>query len=170
MKRRDIKPTKSSNKATTINRGPRSWNKMNQEWEWEQSHDIEWERRNMKERVNVEWVEQFLQSLGAKQIKKWRDEAMHLISRPKSKIPEAAATEILEDYIMLWMDRRHICENNMKNERKATTAASWCAIPKRAFHSQSPSVHATSNNPHPNTTNAMQYSKWIDEFAYLINK
>jgi hypothetical protein len=80
----------------------------------------------MKERVNIEWAKQFLQSLAAKQIKKWRDQAtqMHLISQPESKIPEAAAAEILEDYKMLWMDRRHVCENNMKKERKGITAAS----------------------------------------------
>jgi hypothetical protein len=56
-----------------------------------------------------------------KQIKKWRDEATHLISWPELKIPEAAAAEILEDYIMLWMDRWHVCENNMKKECKGTT-------------------------------------------------
>jgi hypothetical protein len=65
---------------------------------------------------------------------------MHLISRPKSKIPEAAAAEILEDYIMLGMDRRHICENNMKKERKGRTAASWRAAPKVRVPSQSPLV------------------------------
>jgi hypothetical protein len=33
-------------------------------------------------------------------------------------IPEAAAAEMLEDYIMLWMDRWHICENNMEKRMK----------------------------------------------------
>jgi hypothetical protein len=55
----------------------------------------------MKERVNVERGKWFLQSFGDKQIKKQRDKAMHLISWPDSKIPEAAVAETLEDYIML---------------------------------------------------------------------
>jgi hypothetical protein len=46
----------------------------------------------MKERVNVEWAKQFMQILGTKQ--KVRDEAMHWISWPESKIPEATAAEI----------------------------------------------------------------------------
>jgi hypothetical protein len=99
----------------------------------------------MKERVNVEWAKWFLQNLAAKQIKKWRDQAMqmHLISWPESKIPEAAAVEILEDYKMLWMDRRHVCENNMKKERKGITPAS-----RHLFMlPHSPSVCASSNKP-----------------------
>jgi hypothetical protein len=41
---------------------------------------------------------------------------------------------------MLGMDRRHICENNMKKECKGRTAASWRAAPKVSLPSQSPSV------------------------------
>jgi hypothetical protein len=89
----------------------------------------------MKERVNTEWAKRFLQSLGTKSKSEQRDEAMHLISWPESKIPETAAAEILEDYIMLWMDRRHICENNMKKERKPTAAASQRTAPKGLVHS-----------------------------------
>jgi hypothetical protein len=45
---------------------------------------------------------------------------------PKSKIPEAAAAEIAIRGLYnaaLSMDRRHICENNMKKECKGMTAA-----------------------------------------------
>jgi ribosomal protein S30 len=46
----------------------------------------------------------------------------------------------------------------MKKERKGT-------MPKEGLvHSQSPSVpRHTSNKPHPNATNAMQYREQIDE-------
>jgi hypothetical protein len=70
------------------------------------------------ERVKVEWAKRFLWSLGTKQIKKWRDVATHFISRPEWKIPEAAAAEILEDYIILWMDRWHVCENSVEKRMK----------------------------------------------------
>jgi hypothetical protein len=117
----------------------------------------------MKEKVKIEWAKQFLWSLGAKQIKKWRDVAMHLISWSESKIPEAAAAETLEDYIMLWMDRRHICENNMKKERKGTSRHRGARRQKGLFILNLPRFRATSNKPHPNSTNAMQYREWIDE-------
>ncbi len=90
---------------------------------------------------------------------------MHLISQqPESKIPEAAAAEILEDYILLWMDRRHVCENNMKKECKGMMAL-WRTVSKGLVHSQSPSVCSTSNKLHPNATNAMKYREWIDEIC-----
>jgi hypothetical protein len=98
------------------------------------------------------------------QIKKRRDEAVHLISWPESKIPKAAAAEILEDCIMLWMTEGTYVRIIWK-KHKGTTVASWHAAPKGLVHSQSPSVCATSNKPIPNTTNAMQYRKWIDEIC-----
>jgi hypothetical protein len=57
----------------------------------------------------------------------------------ESKIPEAAAVEILEDYIMLWMDRWHICENNMEKRMKGHDHG---AMHQKGLdiHSQSPLV------------------------------
>jgi hypothetical protein len=57
---------------------------------------------------------------------------------------------------MLWMDRWHICENNMEKEWKGTTAVP-CAKRAWTFILNLPWFRATSNKPHPNATNAIQY-------------
>jgi hypothetical protein len=45
----------------------------------------------------------------------------------------------------------------MKKECKGMTAALQGAAPKGLFILNLPWFHATSNKPHPNTTNLMQY-------------
>ncbi len=72
---------------------------------------------------------------------KRRGNAPHFLA--ESKIPEAAAAEKLENYIMLWMDRWHICENNMEKRMKGHDrgiAAHGGRQKGLDIHSQSPSV------------------------------
>jgi uncharacterized protein (DUF4415 family) len=60
-------------------------------------------RRDMKERVKCRVSKVVLAKFGCQtnQKVKRRSSAVHLISQPESKIPKAAAAEILEDCIML---------------------------------------------------------------------
>jgi hypothetical protein len=78
---------------------------------------------------------------------KRRSDAPHFSA--EWKIPEAAAVEILEDYIILWMDRRHVCENNMEKRMKGQDRGIMAHGAKRAcsFSISLGSVPLASNKP-----------------------